>query len=94
MSDRVVRVAQPASIIRSNGTPAIVRTQANAARVVRVGVPGPQGERGERGLPGEVAGELPWASVTGKPNLATDEELEALRIQIQAAVMETDGGYF
>jgi hypothetical protein len=50
---RVVRVAAPAP--------------ARVLSVARQGRPGPPGERGAKGDPGEVAGTLDWAQITGKP---------------------------
>ncbi len=52
MADTVVRVQQTMSVVRSNGVPAIVRTQTAVPRVVRVGVPGPQGAPGASGAGG------------------------------------------
>ncbi len=46
---RVVRVQQPARVIRSNGTPAQVRVPVTSTRVVRTGIPGPTGQPGPPG---------------------------------------------
>jgi hypothetical protein len=39
------------------------------------GPSGPTGPKGDKGEPGDVGGSLPWANVTGKPDLIEGSEI-------------------
>lgn len=72
----------PLARVTPGTLPPLARIQAPAAVVQGVAyVPVP----GARGLPGDVAGTLPWAQVTGQPSdLIYGANLTALRAELRA----------